>query len=151
MRQIRVVVPVVAAIAAMAVAGASWLATPTTRHQTADTGSVAPPVAAAVVATNPLTSLIARTQAHLREVPLDWEAWGTLGLDYVEQAKVTVDPAYYPKAAAALPRSLRLDAADTFIAMAGQAALPAARHDFRGAMAWAQRGLQIDPHNAVLY
>lgn len=147
MRQTRVVVLVVAAIAAMAVAGASWLTTPTTRHRTVDTGSAATPV----VSTDPLTSSIARTQAHLREVPGDWEAWGTLGLDYVEQAKVSVDPTYYPKAAAALHRSLQLDHTDNFVAMAGQAALSAARHDFHGAMAWAQRGLQIDPNNAVLY
>jgi cytochrome c-type biogenesis protein CcmH/NrfG len=45
---------------------------------------------------------IARTQDHLRATPGDWQAWAGLALDYVEQAKVTVDPTYYPKAAAAL-------------------------------------------------
>jgi len=148
MRQTRVVVFVVAAIAAVAVAGASWVSTPTTRHRAATAGVVATP---AVVNADPVTSSIARTQAHLREVPRDWEAWATLGLDYVEQAKVTVDPTYYPKAAAALHRSLQLDGSDNFVAMAGEAALSAARHDFHGAVAWARRGLRIDPDNAVLY
>lgn len=94
---------------------------------------------------------IARTQAHLRQVPGDWQAWASLGLDYVEQAKATVDPTYYPKAAAVLRHSLRLRRSGNFIAMAGEAALSAARHDFRGALRWARRGLAIDPQSAVLH
>ena len=104
--------------------------------------------------TSGVTSLdaeIARTQAHLREVPHDFQAWATLGFDYVQQAKITVDPTYYPKSAAALQRSLSLNDTDNFVAMAGEAALAAARHDFRSALAWARRGLRIDPQSAVLY
>jgi tetratricopeptide (TPR) repeat protein len=104
-----------------------------------------------VAADDSLTSSIQRTQDHLRDVPRDWQAWATLGLDYVEQAKVSVDPTYYPKAESALQRSLDLNSGDNFVAMAGEAALSSARHDFRGALRWARRGLAIDPRNAVLY
>src|SRR3954451_23395904 len=79
---------------------------------------------------------IGRTQHRLLQLPRDAGAWATLGFDYVQQAKRTVDPSYYPKAAAALHRSLRLQPTDNFLAMAGEAALASAVHDFRGARRW---------------
>ena len=36
-------------------------------------------------------------------------SWATLGLAYVQQAKVTVDPSYYPKADGALAKSLEIN------------------------------------------
>jgi tetratricopeptide (TPR) repeat protein len=72
-------------------------------------------------------------------------------LEYVQQARVSVDPTYYPKAEAALDRSLRLNDDDNAVAMAGEAALSAARHDFHAALTWARRGLAVDPQSAVLY
>jgi tetratricopeptide (TPR) repeat protein len=145
--QTRLAALVVTAVAASGVAVASLLATPPVRQPRlpdAATGTHA-------AATDPLATSIRRTQLHLRDVPRDWQAWATLGFDYVEQAKVTVDPSYYPKAEAALARSLSLDDSDNFVAMAGEAALSAARHDFHGALRWARRGLVIDPRNAVLH
>jgi tetratricopeptide (TPR) repeat protein len=98
-----------------------------------------------------LAAEIARTQQRLRQLPRDDAAWATLGIDYVQQAKATADPTYYPRAAGALARSLRLDRHDNFLAMAGEAALAAARHDFRGALRWARRGLAVDARSALLY
>ena len=83
-------------------------------------------------------------------MPGDWPAWATLGLDYVEQARRTVDPTYYPKAAAALRRSMQIHPRGNFIAMAGEAALASAQHRFHDALRWARRGVRIDPHSAVL-
>ncbi|HMC67732.1 MAG TPA: hypothetical protein VKJ07_01150, partial [Mycobacteriales bacterium] len=152
MPQIRMAALAVAAIAAVTVAGVSWLSPAATHHrESSQPSGQRNSDATPAVAADPLTSSIARTQEHLRTVPRDWQAWATLGLDYVEQAKVTVDPTYYPKADSALARSLQLEAGDNFVAMAGEAALSAARHDFHGALSWAQRGLAIDPRNAVLY
>ena len=94
---------------------------------------------------------ITRTQAHLRTSPGDWQAWAGLALDYIERAKVTVDPTYYPKAADALRRSLELRRSDNYLAMAGMGALAAARHDFRRALRWADRGLAVNPRNALLH
>jgi tetratricopeptide (TPR) repeat protein len=98
-----------------------------------------------------LTRSIDMTQATLRGSPQDYQAWATLGLDYVQQAKVTVNPAYYPKSKGALATSLRLHRADNYVAMAGEAALNAAEHRFRSARRWALRGLRIDPDSATLY
>jgi tetratricopeptide (TPR) repeat protein len=102
-------------------------------------------------ATDSLTRSIDMSQATLRGSPQDYQAWATLGLDYVQQAKVTVNPAYYPKARGALATSLRLHRADNYVAMAGEAALSAAEHRFRSARRWAREGLRIDPDSATLY
>ncbi len=94
---------------------------------------------------------VAGLQARLRRVPGDFVAWASLGLAYVDQARVTGDPTYYPKAEGALARSLALDTDDNFVAAAGMAALSSGRHDFAGARQWAERGLAINPSNATLY
>jgi tetratricopeptide (TPR) repeat protein len=140
-------------VTCVAVAGASLAADG--RHPTAAATAGAPAVgtgtAPAAGASGDLSAAIARAQSELRAVPGDWQTWATLGLDYVQQAKITVDPSYYPKAQGALARSLQLNHRQNYIAMAGQAALASARHDFRAALSWARRGLHIDPHSAVLY
>jgi tetratricopeptide (TPR) repeat protein len=94
---------------------------------------------------------IAALQQHLKADPQDYVGWGTLGIDYIQEAKDTVNPAYYPKAEGVLRRSLRLNTADNFIAMAGMADLRAAEHDFTEALSWAQRANQIDPYNSTVY
>jgi tetratricopeptide (TPR) repeat protein len=124
---------------------------------TAGSVSTAPPGVHPEPPTTPAASLdsltrsITMTQATLRSSPADYRAWATLGLDYVQQAKVSVNPAYYPKAKGALARSLRLHRADNYVAMAGEAALNAAQHRFHAARRWAMRGLRIDPQSATLY
>ena len=112
-------------------------------------------------ATDPLPAIAGNTvglpqkiqalQEHLRVVTTDANGWATLGLDYVEQARATVDPAYYPKAEAVLKTSLDLQPTDNFVAFAGEAALASARHDFTTALSWAQRGVAVNPYSAALF
>ncbi|WP_051813402.1 lipopolysaccharide assembly protein LapB [Kitasatospora sp. MBT63] len=90
-------------------------------------------------------------QAHLKAVPGDALAMASLGLAYVQQAKITADPSYYPKAEAVLTRSLEADPAENFTAMAGLAALDAARHDFTAALDWSQRAIAVNPDSSTLY
>jgi tetratricopeptide (TPR) repeat protein len=116
----------------------------------------APPAAAPAAGpttgpTDPLSREIQGLQQQLRAQPDDYVGWGTLGIDYVQRAKDTVDPAYYPKAEGVLQRSLRLNTADNFVAMAGMADLRAAQHDFPEALAWAQRANRINPYNSTIY
>jgi tetratricopeptide (TPR) repeat protein len=101
--------------------------------------------------TDPLTRQIQELQQRLRAQPDDYVGWGTLGIDYIQQAKDTVDPAYYPKAEGVLQRSLRINTADNFVAMAGMADLRAAQHRFGEALTWAQRANRIDPYNSTVY
>jgi tetratricopeptide (TPR) repeat protein len=98
-----------------------------------------------------LDETIANLQARLRQLPTDWRSFATLGLAYVQQARVTADPSYYPKAQGVLARSLRIDRSDNYEAMVGMAALAAARHDFGQALRWGEQAKAIDPYNGNVY
>ncbi|MFE1912044.1 tetratricopeptide repeat protein [Streptomyces anandii] len=93
-----------------------------------------------------LDASIASLQAHLRAQPKDHDGWATLGLAYVEQARTKGDPSRYPQAEKALARSLRL-APGNDQALAGRAALAAARHDFADALTYADRALKQNPYS----
>ncbi|WUI02044.1 hypothetical protein OHR68_09635 [Spirillospora sp. NBC_00431] len=88
---------------------------------------------------------VAGLQARLRDQPHNAAGWASLGLAYVEQARVTGDTTYYPKADDVLRRSLR-EAPGNDEALAGQGALAAARHDFHGALRYADRALKANPY-----
>ncbi|MCX5523112.1 tetratricopeptide repeat protein [Streptomyces bobili] len=112
----------------------------------------ATPVAAAaalspgLLAGADLSTGIASLQAHLRDQPRDFGGWATLGLAYVEQARTQGDPSRYPQAEQALDRSVALRP-DNDQALAGRAALAAARHEFGAALAHADRSLKQNPYN----
>ncbi|MFJ8718760.1 tetratricopeptide repeat protein [Streptomyces violaceus] len=93
-----------------------------------------------------LDSGIASLQKHLRAQPKDFGSWATLGIAYVEQARTKGDPSRYPQAERALKRSLGLKPGND-PALAGQGALAAARHDFPGALKYADRALKQNPYN----
>lgn len=108
------------------------------------------PVSAAAVDRLSGTDLnrgITRLQRHLREQPRDARSWSALGLAYVEKARLTADPTYYPQAEGALRRSLTIRPANNDEAMAGSAALAAARHDFSAALREADRALAVNPYS----
>jgi tetratricopeptide (TPR) repeat protein len=98
-----------------------------------------------------LAGSIARAQQHLGEVPGDYDAWAALGSAYVERARVTADPTYYPKAAGALRRSLSLRPSGNPAALVGLGALANARHEFAAARDLAHRALRMDRYSADAY
>ncbi|CAN5293363.1 hypothetical protein BH20ACT24_BH20ACT24_17990 [soil metagenome] len=101
--------------------------------------AAAPALARPVVDGGSLAELIADLQARLQAVPEDWESYASLGLAYVQQARITADPSYYPRAEAALDRSLSLHASNNVSAMIGMGTLALARHEFDEALAWGER------------
>jgi tetratricopeptide (TPR) repeat protein len=101
-----------------------------------------------VSSSDALSTQVAMLQRKLRTSPGDAAGWATLGIDYVQLAKDTVNPLYYPRAAGALRASLRLDRRDNFVAMVGMADLRAAQHRFRAALDWARRAARIDPYSS---
>ncbi|MER6787221.1 tetratricopeptide repeat protein [Streptomyces sp. NPDC000658] len=103
-------------------------------------------VSPGLLAGGDLDASITALQAHLRVQPRDFGGWATLGLAYVEQARTKGDPSRYPQAEQALERSLTLRP-DNDQALAGRAALAAARHDFAGALKLADRVLKQNPYN----
>lgn len=96
-------------------------------------------------------SVVTGLQARLERLPEDAVAWAGLGLAYVEQARLTGNPAFYAKAEEATERSLSLAADDNPDGLAARAALKAARHDFAGALDDAEAALRLnDYHQGAL-
>lgn len=101
-----------------------------------------------VVAPDSLTDVILGLQQRLGLDLDDWRAGGQLGMAYVQQARITADPSYYPKAQAALERSLAIHSEGNFDALLGMASLSAARHEFAAALDWAEQARAVGPHSA---
>jgi tetratricopeptide (TPR) repeat protein len=98
-----------------------------------------------------LDAIIAQLQAQLTRSPQDWKSYAYLGLAYVQQARTTADPTYYPKAQGVLETSVRLHPRGNEEALVGLAALAAARHDFSGALRDGERARALDPYDANVY
>lgn len=95
--------------------------------------------------TSRLAVAIANYQDRLRTVPADWGTWARLGSAYIEQARVTGDPTYYPRGEGALRRSLELSTTTNWQAMVGLGSLANARHDFHTALSWGRRAEAVNP------
>ena len=142
------VVFVACGLVAVLIAVLTFYRTPTS--STTPPAPSGPAASGAPVRADPLAADIALHQTTLRNNPGNSDAWALLSLDYVEQAKATVDPAYYPKAEGAAKRSLAINSSTNILGFAAEAALKAAQHDFTAARSWAQRGLAVDAYNTVL-
>jgi tetratricopeptide (TPR) repeat protein len=116
----------------------------------ATTPTTADPAAIAV-APGSAERAIEQLQQRLRDVPGDWNAANDLGLAYVQEARITADPSYYPKAEAILRSSLGTHPQDNPGAYVGLAALAAARHDFSGALVYGERAKRLDPYDGAVY
>ncbi len=134
---------VLALAVALSVSGAIGIAarTPAPALQAAPTAVVG------VNAHQDLAGVITSLQATLRRVPKDDASWATLGLAYVEQARITGNPTYYGKADRAVATSFRLRPRGNVAALAAGAAVEAARHHFADALDLADRALRIDPRS----
>ncbi|MFG2942787.1 tetratricopeptide repeat protein [Streptomyces sp. NPDC048282] len=104
-------------------------------------------VSPGLLASGSLDASIASLQAHLRTQPKDSDSWATLGLAYVEQARTKGDPSRYPQAEKSLKRALQITPGNDQ-ALAGEAALAAARHEFAQALTYADQALEQNPYSA---
>lgn len=139
---------VAAGTGALALAGALLLAGGVLGSP--DRGAGQPePTGVAAPATR-LTGL-AGLQADTERVPLDPSRWSSLGLAYVQQARLTADPSWYAKAGAALERSLQLLPEQNAPALTGQAALAAGQHQFQRALTLADEALRFNDFNPTTY
>jgi tetratricopeptide (TPR) repeat protein len=100
---------------------------------------------------DPLAKDIQRKQLRLQAVAGDWTAWAGLAADYVQEARITANPTYYPKADGAIARSFQIYPKGNFLALTVEATVAAARHDFAGALRLADAALNIDSYNTTAY
>ncbi|MET9884827.1 hypothetical protein ABZZ20_17170 [Streptomyces sp. NPDC006430] len=87
-----------------------------------------------------LTALVADREKWVAEHARDDASWAVLGAAYLEQARRTADPGWYPKAEMALKRSLEIHPAEkgNFDAMTGMGTLANARGDFGTGKKWGE-------------
>lgn len=133
----------------------TWTGIAIAGNQAVDVGAGASPGAnsstSSAVAADPLLASITSAQEHLADQPDDHEVWAELGAAYVEQARVSADPSYYPKAEGALNKSLELNPVGNDYAMTAMGALANARHDFEAGVDWARQAHEINPANATAW
>ena len=121
----------------------------TSSRPAATAGLLAPPRADAGAGTR--ADAIARLQARLRIAPRDARSWAGLGSLYVEQARVTADPTWYPKADGAFARSLAIQPASNVDALIGRGMLANARHSFAAGLRWGEQARAVNPAGAAAY
>jgi tetratricopeptide (TPR) repeat protein len=96
-----------------------------------------------------IESQVAVLEEQVRAQPRDGRTWATLAHVYVERARLNGDPTNYDRADRALRKAFALNGPDDDLALAGRAALSAAKHRFRSALHHAQQALRINPYQAV--
>jgi tetratricopeptide (TPR) repeat protein len=111
-----------------------------------ETGALLSPVRGGSVG-----STIASLQARLRVAPTDARTRASLGLAYVQQARITGDPTLYPKAEVLLGDAVSSVPDGDASAEIGLAALAAARHDFAASLRHARRAAAISPYDGAVY
>jgi tetratricopeptide (TPR) repeat protein len=94
---------------------------------------------------------ISRSQERLRRVPGDWETWASLGMSYLERARISSDPTYYPKADQAVQHSLQVRADGNYQALIALGALANARHDFATGRERALAAIELNAYSAEAF
>lgn len=89
-------------------------------------------------------------QAQLRRNPNDVKALGGLGQIYLQRARETGDPAYYPRAETAFKDALARDSSN-LTAIVGLGSLALSRHQFRDALGWGEKARALAPNTAAVY
>jgi tetratricopeptide (TPR) repeat protein len=115
-----------------------------------DPGPTAAPATEPVSTVDRLEQSITRAQDRLRRVPGDWRTWASLGMAYLERARVTTDPVWYPKAEEAVRRSLRVKTGNTE-GLTARGALANARHDFAAARRDARAAIASNSYYSEAY
>ena len=114
-------------------------------------GGATAPLSLAGSSAGSLADLTSRLQTHLRVQPKDARSWAALGAAYVEQARVSGDATFYPKAEGALDRSLDIAPTENDSALGGLGALAAGRHDFSRALQYAEQAIAVNPESAAAH
>ena len=104
-----------------------------------------------IVPAGTLADAIVALQSQVRAQPEDFRSYANLGLAYVQEARITADPSFYPKAEGVLQRSIELDDTWNEAAFTGMGALALARHDFDGALSWGERARKVNPYGDNIY
>jgi tetratricopeptide (TPR) repeat protein len=106
------------------------------------------PLPSAASGLQKLQTTITSLQSRLQGNPGDAEALSSLGLAYLQEARLTVNPSYYTKADEVLRKSVAIDRKSNFQGSLGMGILAGARHRFGAALRWGRRAQAENPYNA---
>jgi tetratricopeptide (TPR) repeat protein len=109
------------------------------------------PVTMAGGGTSTLDRRISAARSTLARQERNPRTWAELGTAYVEKARITANPAYYPKAEGALRTSLAQQPEANGPALIGMGALANARHDFAAARSFGEQARAVLPDTAEVY
>ena len=98
-----------------------------------------------------LDATIEALQRRLKTTTPDADSFAQLGLAYLQKARITADPSYFPKADGVLRRSLELDRSDNVDALVGMGALTGARHQFGQQLRWGRRAVDASPYSSIAH
>lgn len=93
--------------------------------------------------------VISKLETRLQQNPDDTEAYAELGLGLLQQVRESGDMSLYARAGKAFDAALARDP-QQLDALVGQGVLALALHDFRGALAWADKAWAINPFRAQI-
>ena len=97
-----------------------------------------------------LDARIPAYQDELRAAPDNGPAAARLGHAYVQKARESGDPSYYPKSETLFATAFDRNDQD-YSAAAGLGEVALARHDFELALEWGERAKAINPYSSVPY
>lgn len=106
------------------------------------------PLPSAASGMEKLQATITSLQARLQGDPQDADALSSLGLAYLQEARLTVNPSYYTKADEVLTKSVTINKKTNFQGLLGMGILAGARHRFGAALRWGRRAQAENPYNA---
>lgn len=93
--------------------------------------------------------LVAKYQEDLRRNPENPAAYARLGLAYLQQVRETGDASLYGQADLAFQEALSREP-QQLEALMGMGILALARHDFQGALLWAEQAGRLAPHKVEI-
>ncbi len=89
-------------------------------------------------------------QTRLRANSDDLPGLTALGFGYLQSARESGDPSFYPRAEAAFRRALPLAPTDPNL-LTGMGVLALARHDFAAGLEWGQQAVAANPSRSAAY
>lgn len=95
-------------------------------------------------------SQIENLQSRLRLAPNDWQSYSLLGIAYLQKARESGDPSYYPKAEGVIQKALSFEPED-YASLSALGGLALARHNFAGALAYGEHARKINPNKTFAY
>jgi tetratricopeptide (TPR) repeat protein len=95
-------------------------------------------------------ALISRLQTHLKANPEDAASYSQLGWAFIQRLRETGDASLYAQSDAAFTEALKKDP-EQLDALLGNGTLALSRHDFAGALQYAERAQKINPFRAQVY